>query len=240
MKPRRLPLICPCTHRPAALDASNAARARLCRAAVQRGCVQNRRRIKPTLSYLPGDPAGCSPAIISGSRSEIARPTRRRTHPRPPARAGARGTAGGEPWLPASVSSQARLAFVAPRAGAAASSAPGLMRIWAAVGVPAPASSSCAATTTHQHLPRASTATYHHSWSWRRVVDQHQLGLMRTQNHHACSSQEHRVNLHIVKMHASIPLPSPSGMFSLRTITGEPPYLPAGVRSEGAQTMLIS
>lgn len=42
-------------------------------------------------------------------------------------------------------------------------------------------SSSCAATTTHQHLPRASTATYPtfmsclHSWSWRRV-DQHQLG----------------------------------------------------------------
>lgn len=69
--------------------------------------------------------------------------------------------------------------FCRARAGAAAPSAPGLMRIWAAVGVPA--NSSCAATTTHQHLPRASTATYPtfmsclHSWSWRRV-DQHQLG----------------------------------------------------------------
>lgn len=147
------------------------------------------------------------------------------------------------------------------------------MRIWAAVWQRRRASQFVVRGYHHPSAP--STATYPtfmsclHSWSWRCVVDQHQLGVgvsdffsvenslstRRTWNvlvylwvnnedaKSPCSSQEHRVNLHIVKMHASIPLPT--GMFSLRTITGEPPfipnhcewapswYLPAGVRSEG-------
>jgi hypothetical protein len=69
--------------------------------------------------------------------------------------------------------------FCRARAGAAAPSAPGLMRIWAAVWQRRRASQFVVRGYHHPSAP--STATYPtfmsclHSWSWRRV-DRHQLG----------------------------------------------------------------
>jgi hypothetical protein len=121
----------------------------------------------------PAAPPPKSPAPAARSHG------RRRTRPRPPARAGARCRV-----VRVAASPGCRQACRARRCRAPGwgSSALGSRDLGGGLAASAcQPSSSCAATTTHQHLPRASTATYPtfmsclHSWSWRRV-DQHQLG----------------------------------------------------------------